>query len=371
MTSDQLAALPSDAVLVHIGPHKTGTTSIQSILANSRPRLRDLGVSYPGKYLAHHREAMALRQFRQGTDQGAPPPPKPAVWTRFALRIGETPGRIVISSELFAQADDRARARLVRDLGPDRVHILAGARNPAGIAVSTWQQDLRTYARPISLTEWLEQHFRRTEPGGAPDEFRGYADPAALVARWAEVVPPEQITVLVVDERDRRRLPTIFEQLLGLPAGLLADQEPSLENRGLTTVEAALVRQIILALDARLSWSEYARTMRAGVIRRLQEVRRPGPEEARAQLPQWAVDQAAAESERSIAALRASGVRIVGDLAALRRGPEAGGDEPEIREVPIELAAEAVVGAIAVATRDSWSLDAPRRRVRRRPRRTP
>lgn len=336
-------------MLVHIGPHKTGTTAVQTVMARSRAALREAGVYYPGKFSAHHTQAQALRQWRQGGGQGAGLPPDPAVWTRFAQRVRDEPGRVVVSSEFFAQADDQARKQLVADLGPERVHILAGARNPAGMALSTWQQDLRTYARPVTLDGWLDENFRRGGADAEAGQFWGYADPAALVARWAEVVPADRITVAVVED-DRRRLPTTFEQLLGLPAGLLADQTPPNDNRGLTAVEVALVRQIIVALGGRLSWDDYGRTMRAGVIRALQDARRPGPGEPRVRLPQWAVDQAVAEGERASAALRASGARVVGDLAALSRPAEAGG-EPTIREVPVELAAEAVAAAIAVALR--------------------
>ena len=41
--------LPPQAVLLHIGPHKTGTTAVQSALASARPRLKTAGVLYPGR----------------------------------------------------------------------------------------------------------------------------------------------------------------------------------------------------------------------------------------------------------------------------------------------------------------------------------
>lgn len=368
--SSPLAVLPDDAVLVHIGPHKTGTTAIQSILANSRASLESSGVHYPGRHTAHHNEAKSLRQYSQQT-RGAGPPPRPAVWTRFAEQIGGTRGRVVISSEFFAQADDGARARLVRELGADRVHLVAAARNPARIAISTWQQVMRTYGRPISLADWLEKNFRRTEAAERPEGFWGHADPISLLSQWLDVLPPERITVVAIDESDRRLLPTTFEQLLGLPEGMLADQRAPQENRGLSAIEAALIQQIAVTLDSRMNWDEYSRTMRGGVIRRLQEVRRPGPDEAKPQLPTWAAEQALVEAERSIAGLHRTGVRIVGDPATLRDVPAASDRDEQITAVPIELAAEAVVGAIAVATRNSWSLDAPKRQPKRAARKSP
>ena len=118
------ADLPDDAVVVHIGPHKTGTSAIQSTLMQVRPELQQQGVTYPGKFMAHHRQAMALRGVTHGWDGDAPPVPEPEVWTRFATLVADTPGRVLISSEFFAYADSTTRARLFDELGPDRVQIL-------------------------------------------------------------------------------------------------------------------------------------------------------------------------------------------------------------------------------------------------------
>ena len=364
MTPGRIPALPEDAILVHIGPHKTGTTAIQSILAHSRPMLREAEIYYPGKYTAQHRAAMALRQYRQGGHAAGAPPPY-TEWEGLAQKVAQTPHRAVLSSEFLAEADASARASLVHGLGPERVHLVAAARNPAMMAVSTWQQVVRTFGRATSLEGWLEENFRRADETMTTSAFWARADTATLVARWAEVVPADRITVIVIDENDRRLLPATFEQLLGLPDGALADQRTPFANRGLSSVEAALVARIVEALESRLSYEEYKRTMRGGVIRRLLESRQPGPDEGKTQLPGWALEHAALEADRISARLQQMGVRIVGDLGSLRA--TSGGIEREeapISQVPLDLAAEAVVGAIAGATRGSWRLDAPRRPAR-------
>ena len=57
--------LPEDAVLLHIGVHKTGTTAIQAALADAREELASLGVRYPGKLQAQHRAAQAGHRDHQ------------------------------------------------------------------------------------------------------------------------------------------------------------------------------------------------------------------------------------------------------------------------------------------------------------------
>jgi hypothetical protein len=351
------AALPHDAVLVHVGPHKTGTSAIQSTLVQVREELTAHSVTYPGKYMAHHQQAMALRQVTHGWIEDAPPIPQPAVWARFAERVASTPGRVVISSEFFAYADADARARLVADIGRDRVQILIGARHPGAMAVSTWQQTLRD-GYPVTMEEWLADGFHRPEPCEQEEGFWLHADAAVLAGRWAQQAGLDRVQVLVVDENEPRRLPSAFEQLLGLPTGLLADRTPRQVNRGLTAAEAALLRQILLTLDERLSWAEYTQTMRKGVIRRLLKVRRPGSAEAKPALPGWAAEQAAREGDYIVGRLRDLGVTVIGDLDSLRSVPRASTGEP-VTQIPLELAAEAVVGAIAAGTRGDWTLDAP------------
>ena len=365
----QLPPLPADAVLVHIGPHKTGTTAIQTTLAASRPALAAHGVQYPGNGSAHHRAARALRQISGGWEHDHEAVPDLSVWTRLAERVRDTPGRVVLSSEFFAQSDAETQSKLIQDLGPERVHLLTGARNPAAIAVSTWQQVLRQ-GRPVTLDDWLKNQFHRTEESTKPGPFWSFADSGLLTSSWAQAISPERITVIALDEGDRQLLPSTFEQLLDLPAGLLAGQEAVFANRGLNAAEAAFISSIIEVLDSRLTWAEYTRVMRKGVLRRVLE-RRPGPDEPKVALPAWAVEQAAAEAERSIEKLRQSGVRIVGNLDSLRPARPAGADAAPSTDVPLEIAVEAVVGAVAVALRDSWSLDAPPPAPRPTPARTP
>lgn len=368
MTDAPLARLPSlprDAVLVHVGPFKTGTTAIQTTLASMRQLLQDAGVSYPGVEPAHHRAAKSLMRRQEGGESNPAPPPPPEVWEELAREVSATSDRVVLSSEFLGDADDDARVKLVQDLGPDRVHILAAARNPVMLALSNWQQVVRTYGRAVSLEEWLEEAFRRSDR--TPNRFWRRADPEALISGWARILPPERITVVVLDEADRTLLPATFERLLDLPDGALVGQPVPYSNRSLTSLEVTLIHRIIEGLDSKLSWQEYSRTMRNGVIKRLVQMREPGDDEGKARLPGWAIEQSATEAERGIAWLEASGVHLAGSLDSLR-GPSYAveGEDAPVEQVPIELAAEAALGAIAVAARGTWTLDAPPRGRRAR-----
>jgi len=351
--------LPPDAVLVHIGPHKTGTTALQATLAASRELLRGHGVDYPGTRQAHHQEAKSLRQIRTGWRHDSAPAPDPHTWSDLVRHVQSSPGRVVISSEFFAKADDAARSWLVQDLGAERVHILAAARNVGALALSTWQQQLKE-GYPLSLDDWLRRDFVR-HPGAQPNGFWSYADPAILTQRWAEVAGSDRVTVIVLDEADRTQLPSAFERMLGLPAGLLADRVPRNANRGLTAAEASLLRELDAAVEGKLSWSEYNAFVRNGTIRRLLEMRTPPSDEARPRLPTWILEQVVAEGRGGAEALRRSAVRVIGDPSALEGAPATVAESSLPTDVPVDAAVEALIGAVVAGTRRGLSLDDPRR----------
>ena len=105
-----------------------------------------------------------------------------------------------------------------------------------------------------------------------------------LIQRWADAVGLDNLTVIVVDESDRRMLVRTFEQLLGLTDGTLEPRDPG-ANRSLTYAEVELLRAFNRSfLDHGWSHADYTKLVRFGAARHLQE-RRPGPDEARVLTP--------------------------------------------------------------------------------------
>jgi hypothetical protein len=103
--------------LLHIGPHKTGTTAIQGALHLARERLAAEGVVYPG------RGRQPLWPILAVTGQPAllgGPRPEISYWdslVRDVRAAGDQ--RVVLSSEFFAEADDATARRVIADLaGP-------------------------------------------------------------------------------------------------------------------------------------------------------------------------------------------------------------------------------------------------------------
>src|SRR5256884_3687714 len=274
--------------LLHIGPHKTGTTAIQGALHLARERLAAEGVVYPG------RGRQPLWPILAVTGQPAlrgGPRPEISFWDNLVREVREVRAagdqRVVLSSEFFAEADDATARRVITDLGGARVHVVVTLRSLTRILPSQWQQYLQN-GFDFRYLEWLEGLLSEPPRTPTPGFWRRYRHDA-LVARWAAENGPENLTVIVLDESDRLMLLRVFESMLGLPGGFLVPEERAV-NRSLTAAEAELVR-LLNEEFSRRGWPhrDYARVMRYGAVEDMKEARRPSPDEPRIATPSWAL----------------------------------------------------------------------------------
>lgn len=339
--------LPEDALLLHVGPHKTGTTAVQSAFFAASSTLREHGVRYPGRSRTPIQAVVAVTGH--GPMLGEPPLDI-SDWERFVASIPGR-GRVVVSSEFFADAVGDAVDRVVTDLGRDRVHVVVTLRPLDKIAPSQWQQYVQN-GSVSSLRRWLKKTLREDDPNGSGFWRRHRHD--VLVQRWVDVVGPDRVRVVVVDDDRRSTLLRTFEAMVGLPEGVL-EPEPDRLNRSLTLPEVELVRSLNREFRSR-SWSprDYRHFVRVGVARAL-KAQPPDPGAPGLVLPRWAVERLRAISTDVVANIRASGVEVVGDLDALRV-PRPGRDTPDripkTVPVPSDVAARAVAGAVEAAMQE-------------------
>lgn len=350
--------LPAGSRLLHVGPPKTGTTAIQGALKQARAELSPHGVVYPGKDRQH---SMAARAVLGTTGPKGDPPVDPKSWTRLVRQVAAAGDRrVVVSSEVFSVAGDEAVRTIVPALGGPEVHVLVTLRPLVKILPSAWQQFVRQGLR-TSYESWLARMLAPPPRKGRVPPFWNRHGHDRLVERWASVAGAENLTVVVVDESDRLMLLRVFEQLLGLPSGLL--QPERLTNPSLTFGEVELVRHLNREFHAR-GWSDqrHRALVRKGLVRHLQLSDRPLPDDQRIRTPAWAAERAAEIGAAAAARISASGVRIVGDISVLGELPDLPPDglEPAPRpEVPAVAAMQAVVGMILATTRKAAKLAPP------------
>ena len=346
---------------MHIGPHKTGTTAVQSGMHEARDAMAEHGVYYPRGGWRRREAGWALGLPGRWSGVAQPPIERWTALSREVARAGDL--RVCISNEDFGRADVATVPRIVHDLGGDRVHVVAVARRLDTYLPSQWQERIKA-GHPRSFEGWLRVVLGDDATRYEHRNVWGAHDLAAMTKRWVDVVGRERFTLVVFDEADRAFLPHLFEQMLGLPVGTIVPSSRS--NTGLSWSES----EVLLALNRaakRNGWPTevHHRFIRDGVHPMLRRTNRaPGPRHP--PFPRWALDEVRRRSDARIADLRELDVRVVGDLDALRVQTEphpAGELAPDELTVPVDLAAELVESVIAAALRhdNSESEPAPER----------
>lgn len=360
MNSNQLL-LPSSTRLVHIGPFKTGTTSLQGALDAYRKQLEIHGVHFACPE-SQTQPVWAVLAATNGRPLKGSRAPRQEDWTNLLDDVrGAGDKRVVVSSEFLSDADDAGIQRVVTDMPGGPVHVVVTLRPLAEIAPSQWQQHVQNGLR-TPYAEWLARLFDHPDDRMTALFWRRH-DHGALIRRWSQVVGSENLTVVVADKSNPNKVLRTFESLLGLPDGLLTPVGGA-ANRSLLPGEVELVRQVNQAFSERDSseaWSAatYRRLVRNGLIRKMKTGRAPTAASPRLETPSWALRRlarAGADSARTVASL---GVRVVGDLDRLVRAPEHGARDEETgpaSTIPADAVALAVVGAMR-GSRDARDSD--------------
>jgi hypothetical protein len=325
--------LPSNVRLLHIGPHKTGSTAIQVALFAVRDELPAFGVWVPSG--RRRRFAASTERFAAKPTFEAPLP----LWGALVDEVAEAGEvRVCVSDELFGKARARVAAKIVGDLGGGRGHVLAVARRYDAHLPSQWQEPVKA-GRTETYDEWL-----RLVLGSEPHKERSNVwvahDTPALVRRWTRLVGAEHFTLVVADETDHGQLPRLFEQMLGLLPGLLVP-DPHRSSYALAPHDVELTRRADVSLIEHGVPPRRYRVVLGHRARELAAARAPLPGPHRVPLPGWAIERVETLSRSRALAVDRLSVRVVGDAAQLAEGDPPADAEPT-PEVPAELAGEVV-----------------------------
>ena len=307
-------ALPEGAILLHVGPHKTGTSSVQSAFHVARRPLAALGVRYAGP---NRHPVRAAQAAIGGGSSGRSRRP----WDRLVRRLRrdldrEPSSRIVLSSEWFADASPEAAQRIVGELGAARVHVVVTLRPLDRLLPSQWQQHIQA-GLTRAYEPWLADVLADPPAPSAAAFWRRHRQDE-LVGRWAAIVGPDRVTAIVVDDRDHGAVLRAFESLLGVPSGVLVPEDARL-NRSLSLPEAELMRALNEALrDEGLDSTVRLNLVLYGVAAGLRAWRSPAGDR-RIEMPSWSAARIASLSREMADGVTASGIGIVGDIGSLVR----------------------------------------------------
>jgi hypothetical protein len=355
--SDDLL-LPEGARLVHVGPQKTGTTSIQVAMAGAREVMAAHGAYYPKGPYRRRKAGWALGL--PGAPGGADVPIRH--WENLVNEVRAAGDRrVCVSDESFARAEPPIVERIVSDLGGGDVHVVAVARRLDRYLPSQWQERVKT-GYPFDFETWLRRIFGDGDGDGDYDRERWNVwqghDVAGLVERWLQFVEPDRFTLVIADESDRLQLSRVFESMLGLPDGTL-QPDPQRSNKGLSWGELEVLRGLRRMYEDN-GWptEDFGVKLKPVVASLRARPEHPtGPRTP--SLPAWALDRIRTLSEERADAVAKLPVRVIGDPDWLRALDPAPVDHVRVEDLslPVGLVVGAVEGMLraerAAAERNS------------------
>ncbi len=310
-------------VLLHIGAPKSGSSYLQGLLAQSRPRLRSAGVVYPGDRLNHFAAVPALtgRSFGK-LERG----PAARAWRALLGEIDGWTGTAVLSSEMFAWAEGDQVRRIAKDLG-DGLEVVYVVRDFSRVLPAAYQETVK-HRNTATFETFLETVAARpADPDWAVNFWAGQ-DAGTVLRRWVDVLSPHRVHVVTIAPTDRQALLQRFAGLVGLDPALLGEHDPY-ANPSLMDTESEVLRQVNVRLPGALRGPgrPYGRFVRAGLANEVLGRRTRDPELDRPlrlsrRWHEWATEQA----DRIVAEIAASGAHVIGQLDEIRPPSFTGAD---------------------------------------------
>ena len=343
--------LQEHSMLVHVGPHKTGSTALQLALKRlDGEDARAAGVEYitSGKRENANIATLALGQTASVRNVAAAPFPH-RYWDDFAQRVNISAApRVMVSSEELALLSVEGVKRYVKTFSGRKLHILLALRPISELLPSQWQQRVQRGRVTRSFDAWLEETLNEWGQGSQQNNFWYRHHYGELIKRWGDLVGLSEITAVVLNKSDRARTFRVTEQLLGIRTGALANGREF--NRSLTLEESESLRSMYLAFEQQ-GLDDLTGHLRAALSPALfiKRSRMPHGSERKILLPRHAVKRVLEIQRDLVDPLDSLGINVIGDLNLLRSVDnvlEVNHQANETATVPVDLVGWVAAGVI-------------------------
>lgn len=203
-------------VVLHIGTHKTGTTSIQDVLHASSHALQRAGVLFPEAgcppgLSGQHMLAWSILPSKHHKL----PEPKPPVWEALRDEIDTVrPRKVILSAEAFSKANASEVEVIKNKLHGYEVAVVCYLRDPAAYLKSAYKQQVKMGKCAEPLSSFVEDRVKEV-------------DYESLVERWTRVFGVSNVHVRPFGEAVQRGLLSDFAQVAGIDESLLVPESRS------------------------------------------------------------------------------------------------------------------------------------------------
>ncbi|HOV06683.1 MAG TPA: hypothetical protein PLV27_05435 [Anaerolineaceae bacterium] len=261
------------SIYIHIGPHKTGTSTIQYSLSQNRQQLQDRGILYPisgtlpGKPTGQHNLAWELTADERFTKRFG-------TWKNVIREIHNSKAeQIILSSEDFCHCNQEQIEKIRALLEEYEVKVIVYLRRQDLKLQSQWavrQVRIEYLDQYDPFPVWLEKN---------PKEFI-VSDYARLIAPWAEVFGRDGIHARVL-EKDQLS-GTLLQDFLSACQITNPEQIRESENRNISPG----IKKVILFQELKKRFTENSNPAR---IKKVLEIIAEYAEQAGWNQQKWSV----------------------------------------------------------------------------------
>jgi hypothetical protein len=340
-------------LFLHVGFHKTGTTSLQDALNRNRAELLTQGLIYPKtrRFRAQHEFAWSAGKRGWGWKQfgGSQAGPGPA--RRMFRLIRSSKQDVIISSEFLSELTPAKIQKLISSIGDKDLRVIFTVRPVAKILPSAYQQEVKNGSK-LTFDRWLERVLEPEKENRNKTRFWTRHSHHIEIDKWAEVVGKDRITVIVADESKPEFLTESFFKLVQADTSNFRESKKEVVNRSMDLAEIELLRRINAKFDRNMGWDEYVVGIRSTLVKTwtqsLPSENSPGklvnPEAFRE-----AIDQRVAQVTEGI---RSLGVEIFGDVDSLAEARYGSNTIPS--SIDIENLVDPILARTRLTTLDSY-----------------
>lgn len=352
-------------VFFHPGFHKTGTTAIQGIFADSRRKLQNNGIFYP--YAGgdgHHRAAWALHGRIWGWKNRGGKGTPISEWNNVVAQAKKAKNSALISSEFFTELTSEEIVRVREAFAKSQMTIIFTWRPLQKLLASSYQQYLK-YGIKVDYEKWLLGIFKEEENKNSTPSFWERHRHGDVIEKWVDVFGSQNVKMIVADEKNPNFLFDSFADIIGVDRNLIQAREGTKRNRSLTFEETSLLLEVNKRFPKNRPWADYEMFVRRAAFNRLANSDYAGAESTKLLTPEWALKAALEENQKSVAKIKDLQIEVLGDIDSASAESIPVGENKQILQIPIEVAAEAILGSSSKSVRRMASSVLARELLRR------
>ena len=325
---------------LHIGPPKTGTTYLQSLLHQNRQLLRSKGLLVVRRSKQQYEAASEVTQKKPARASSVPQ----GIWSQLVKDVLHFDGNAVLSHERYSLATAEQNERMRDDLADRELHVIFTLRDLTGVVSADWQESVKNG----SASTWAE--FCKAAIADDAKVLRNRTRALRSMRAWSKVLPPEQVHVVTVPPSGapRELLWERFCSALGVDPDGTSTEQPR-GNQSMGQVEVELIRRINELPESELSVHDRRPELKHFLA---EEVLNRREDKTRVSIDHDTFKAARRESRAIAREIDKLGVQVIGDLGDLSASKfkDAGPDANAVSDAEL---IDAAVDAIAALSRRS------------------